>query len=542
MIGPGDLQRWIEEAAPAVRGAHVHRVWRADGAWVLLARHHEGGDPAARPTARVALEVALEADWARLVALPPEDVGADDGAAKKAQGRDAHPFLALARRALVGARVTDLTALPGERIAWLDVARDPDAPPPGDGRGPAPPARARLVVELISRTGNLVLCALPEGGPAGAPDAAPRCLGSLHAGREHRPFTPGTPWTPPPPRPAGHAPAPTLLPEVAPDPRTLALGRAVAAHQRALQEAAGQTSRLHALRRAARQALHRLAGTQAKLEAQLEDAARAAEVERQADLLKAALGTIPRGAREARLHDPERGVEVVLALDPAAPVLDQMQALYKRARKLRTGEVQVRTRLGELDREHEELRALEAALEALAERTGGEGEADDDAALDVLEARLRARGALPKEKAARPKVQQDLGPRSFRTLEGHEVLVGRNDDENDRLTMRVARGNDLFFHARGCPGSHVILRVDPKRPPNHESLLDAATLAVHYSKARNRGACDVSYTPRKWVKKPRGAKPGLVQISNEKTVRAGGDAERLRRVLATSRRAEEDEA
>jgi predicted ribosome quality control (RQC) complex YloA/Tae2 family protein len=100
--------------------------------------------------------------------------------------------------------------------------------------------------------------------------------------------------------------------------------------------------------------------------------------------------------------------------------------------------------------------------------------------------------------------------------------------------MRVARGNDLFFHVAGCPGSHTILRVDPKRPPNHESLLDAACVAVHYSKARNRGAVEVHYVPRKWVKKPRGAKAGLVQISNFKSIRAGGDPERIQRVLATA--------
>ena len=138
-------------------------------------------------------------------------------------------------------------------------------------------------------------------------------------------------------------------------------------------------------------------------------------------------------------------------------------------------------------------------------------------------------------------MHENQGPRSYRTLEGHEVLVGRSDEENDRLTMQIARGNDLFFHVRGCPGSHVILRVDANRPPNHESLADAAALAVHYSKARNRPSVDVSYTPRKWVKKPRGAKPGLVQISNEKTIRAGGDPERLRRVLASRDRPEEDE-
>ena len=153
---------------------------------------------------------------------------------------------------------------------------------------------------------------------------------------------------------------------------------------------------------------------------------------------------------------------------------------------------------------------------------------------------MRKKGALPKQKGPRVRQQVNQGPRSFRTLEGHEVLVGRNDDENDRLTMRTARGKDLFFHVRSCPGSHVILRVDPKRPPNYESLLDAATLAVYYSKARQRGAVDVSYTPRKWVRKPKGAKPGLVIVSNQKTLRTGGNPERLRRVLGTARDREGD--
>ncbi|MCW8137984.1 MAG: DUF814 domain-containing protein [Planctomycetota bacterium] len=251
------------------------------------------------------------------------------------------------------------------------------------------------------------------------------------------------------------------------------------------------------------------------------------------------MAAIPRGAREARLTDYATGeaVEVVVALDPAEPVQDQFQALYKKARKLRAGEASVQTRLGEVDRGIADLQALVAAIEETAP--------DDDEALDAHEKTLRKLGALPKEAAPRAKAQVNQGPRSFRTREGHEVLVGRNDEENDRLTMRMARGNDLFFHVRGMPGSHVILRVDPNRPPNHESLLDAATVAVHWSKARNRGAAvDVSYTPRKWVKKPRGAKPGLVQISNEKTIRAGNDPERLRRVLGTGRRedAEGDEA
>lgn len=530
MITTADVTRWIQEAAPALRGGFVHRVWRDDAdAWVLLVRHHEGGDPEARATARAALEVALPADWARVVALPPDLVAADDDRAKKAQARDPHPFLALLRRHLVGARVDDVVAVPGERIVWLDATHLEPSPSPD-----AQP-RLRLLVELIGRQGNLVLGARDEGGHV-------RCLGALSAGRAPRTFERGTLYQAPPPRPPrpDQPPdEPRLCPEVELEPGRLTLGPAVATLQREKAEAAASASRHGGYLRAARQALRRAEGLVHKLEAQLAEVARADDLERQADLLKANMAAIPRGAREARLTDYATGepVEVVVALDPAEPVQDQFEALYKKARKLRAGEASVQMRLGEVDRGIADLQGLVAAIEETAP--------DDDEALDAHEKTLRKLGALPKEAAPRAKAQVNQGPRSFRTREGHEVLVGRNDEENDRLTMRMARGNDLFFHVRGMPGSHVILRVDPNRPPNHESLLDAATVAVHWSKARNRGAAvDVSYTPRKWVKKPRGAKPGLVQISNEKTIRAGNDPERLRRVLGTGRRedAEGDEA
>ncbi len=534
MITAADIRRWVQEAAPGLRGGFVHRVWRDEAdAWVLLVRQHEGGDPEARATARAALEVALPAEWARVVGVPPDAVAADDDKAKKAQARDPHPFLALLRRHLVGARVDDVVAVPGERIVYLDATHPTPSPSPD-----AQP-RLRLIVELIARQGNLVLGARDEGGHV-------RCLGALAAGKAPRTFERGTLYQPPPPRPpkadgtTGVDDAPQLCPDVEPDPARLTLGRAVAAAQREKAEAAVSASRHATYLRAARQALKRADGVIHKLEAQLADIARADELERQADLLKANLGAIPRGAAEARLTDYATGepVEVVVKLDPSEPVQDQMQALYKKARKLRAGEAAVQTRLGEVDANVATLQELAAAIEA--------ADPDDEAALDDLERRLRKLGALPKESVLpRAKVQVNQGPRSFRTREGHEVLVGRNDEENDRLTMRMARGNDLFFHVRGMPGSHVILRVDQNRPPNHESLLDAATVAVHWSKARNRGtAVDVSYTPRKWVKKPRGAKPGLVQISNEKTIRAGNDPERLKRILATGRRedAEGDDA
>lgn len=516
------MARWMDEAGPALRGAFVHRVWRDEARWVLLARHHEGGDPEQKPVRRVALEVALDVPGARCLALPPELVGADDDKAKKSQAKDAHPFLGLLRRHLLGTRVEDLRPAPGDRVALLDCARASAPEPSAEEREAV--ARPRLAIELIGRAGNLVL--VDRQGDT--------CLGALHPGRAPRTCERGAPYRLPQPRP-GPALPPEVAPEVAPDPETLALSRAAAALLRAAEDEAAQASRQGQLLRAARQGIKRLEGLTVKLEGELAEVARADELERRADLLKQHLGAIPRGASEARLQDWSSGAarEVVITLDPTEPVQDQMQALYKKARKLRSGEVSIRTRQGEVDQKLLDARSLLERLEA--------ADPEDEAALVKLEVGLRKLAFLPKEAAPRPKVQENQGPRSYRTLEGHEVLVGRSDEENDRLTMQIARGNDLFFHVRGCPGSHVILRVDANRPPNHESLADAAALAVHYSKARNRPSVDVSYTPRKWVKKPRGAKPGLVQISNEKTIRAGGDPERLRRVLASRDRPEEDE-
>ena len=519
MSTAADVSRWVSEADPALRGAWLHRVWRDGPRWVLLARHHEGGDPSAKATRRVALEVSLSPEGARCLALPPDLVGADDDRQKKAQARDAHPFLSLLRRHLVGARVEGMSAVPGDRVAFLDCQR----PPPASEEEREATPRPRLAIELLGRAANLILVARGEGRE--------ECLGALQAGKPGRSFERGTAYKLPPARP-GPAAAPEVAPEVAPDPHTLALGRAAAEALRALEDEAERASRHGQLLRAARQGIKRTEGLVEKLEAELADAGRADELEKEADLLKANLRTIPRGAERVELTDWE-GKPRVVVLDPAESVQDRMEALYKKARKLRSGQIAVGTRLGEVEQRLADARELLAGIEAL--------DPEDEAGLERAEKALRKLGFLPKEAAPRPKVQENQGPRAFRTLEGHEVLVGRNDDENDRLTMRMARGNDLFFHVRGCPGSHVILRVDPKRPPNHESLLDAATIAVHYSKARNRGAVDVSYTPRKWVKKPRGAKPGLVQISNEKTIRAGNDPARLKRVLATKDRQEEDE-
>jgi predicted ribosome quality control (RQC) complex YloA/Tae2 family protein len=99
---------------------------------------------------------------------------------------------------------------------------------------------------------------------------------------------------------------------------------------------------------------------------------------------------------------------------------------------------------------------------------------------------------------------------------GSQVLVGRSDADNDRLSFRVAKPDDWWFRVHGMPGSHVILRGPPGADPDRETLHRAAAIAAYHSKARDAGMVAVSGTRVRDVSKPRGAKAGTVQIRHER--------------------------
>jgi predicted ribosome quality control (RQC) complex YloA/Tae2 family protein len=98
---------------------------------------------------------------------------------------------------------------------------------------------------------------------------------------------------------------------------------------------------------------------------------------------------------------------------------------------------------------------------------------------------------------------------------GWLVLAGRTDEDNDQLSLKLAAPNDWWFHVRGQPGSHVVLRVPPGADPDRATLKQAAAIAAYHSKARQGGVVAVSATRARYVTKPRGAKPGTVQIRKE---------------------------
>ena len=106
------------------------------------------------------------------------------------------------------------------------------------------------------------------------------------------------------------------------------------------------------------------------------------------------------------------------------------------------------------------------------------------------------------------------------TLSGDwTVLAGKTDADNDYLSLKMAKPNDYWFHVRGMPGSHVVLRGKKGEDPGKPVLKEAAAIAAYHSKAKNGGVTPVSYTQAKYVSKPGGAKPGTVNIRKESVLK-----------------------
>jgi predicted ribosome quality control (RQC) complex YloA/Tae2 family protein len=293
------------------------------------------------------------------------------------------------------------------------------------------------------------------------------------------------------------------------------------------EEAAGVAARRQALEKRLREEIRRLRRTLAKVD---EDAARAAgalEDRRRADLLVPHQATIPRGAREARVPDwndvDETGTprEAVVPLDPTRSVSENIARWFRRAQRYRTAASRIAARRAEV------ATALERA-EALLSRAATVSDAQALAALEAEAARPEA----AKKTAGRAREASRLPYRTFRSTSGARILVGRSARDNDALTFGAARGNDLWLHARGVQGSHVVV-PDPGDAPDSRTLSDAALLATHFSRARGEDRAEVSWTRRKHVRKSKGAPAGSVVATQERVLVVRQSEARLEALLAT---------
>ncbi|MCS7172298.1 MAG: NFACT family protein [Armatimonadetes bacterium] len=223
------------------------------------------------------------------------------------------------------------------------------------------------------------------------------------------------------------------------------------------------------------------------------------------ELLLAYASRIPPGADRVTLPDYE-GKAVEIPLDPALDPIRNAQRFFRRYAKLRAARQTLSQRIPDLREQLEHLEELRVHLEHV--RT-----LED---LLALREELEETGILPPP-PKRPRVRPLGGPRTF-LVDGFQVLVGRSSRENDHLTFRVAGPEDLWLHARGIPGAHVILRTGGHIPPE-EVIGKAAQIAAYFSAGRSGTAVEVDVTERRWVWKPKGARPGRVLYRNERTLR-----------------------
>ena len=200
-----------------------------------------------------------------------------------------------------------------------------------------------------------------------------------------------------------------------------------------------------------------------------------------------------------------------------------MQRYFRRYRKYRDAAYTILERYEGLE---ERLLRLDRLLDALQNATLY-------TELQHAEAGLRACGWRPTAGTQRRASKQATAPRPYRAFLSaakSDILVGRGSKHNDALTFKVAKGRDLWLHARDIPGAHVILRAPAQGPPNEGCLLDAAMLAAWHSKARGESVIDVMWTEKKHVRKPKGAPPGRVSVSETRNIAVRVDKARIDRL------------
>lgn len=231
------------------------------------------------------------------------------------------------------------------------------------------------------------------------------------------------------------------------------------------------------------------------------------------ELLTANLHLIKPGDRKVTVTNYYDGSEITIPLDEKISASANSQRYFKKYSKARTAIHEKQTQLEDNDKD---IQYLESVIQNI--------EAADNVPLlnsirDELEqtgyVRRRQKAAQRKKKGARPE------PLKYTLSDGTPVLVGRNNIENDWLTMKFASKTDVWMHTKDIPGSHVIVKLEDGRNVNDlpaALIYEAASIAAYHSKAGSGDNVPVDYVPVRYVKKPNGAKPGMVIFTHNQTV------------------------
>ena len=415
--------------------------------------------------------------------------------------KEAPMFCMLLRKYLTGARIRSIEQPNGDRLIAFRLESRNEL---GDS------AELGLITELMGRAANVVL--------VGADGRILDCLRRIPLS-EHgtRALLPGLRYELPPipegfeqKKPAGDEKEARAL--KTPNTECRSISELLDSRYGAMERQELQRRRAQELVKSVRRTRDR---QQRKLAAQAEELRRTERLEdirRQAELLQANLYRVRRGDRvlECENYYEEDLPLVTIPLDPTRTPQENLNARFREYRKLKGAKEHLTQLITDGEKQ---LEYLNSVLDELS-RAGSTRE------LDEIRSELETTGWLKAQRSRNPKKRsaaKTMAPMRFESPDGMEILVGRNNLQNDELTTRQARRTDYWFHVQQLHGSHVILCCEGLEP-SPESIRAAAELAAYYSQARDSGRTAVDYTMVLNVKKPSGSLPGKVIYRNYRTM------------------------
>lgn len=227
------------------------------------------------------------------------------------------------------------------------------------------------------------------------------------------------------------------------------------------------------------------------------------------DLLQANLYRVERGAPAVTVENfyAEDNAPLTITLDPAITPAMNAQRFYKAYNKAKTREIMLTE---QIEKATQELAYIESVQDLLSR-------CETEAELSAIRAELREQGYLRTQKGGVKRKDKPLPPIGYQSSDGFRILVGRNNKQNDQLTLHTAKKSDMWLHTKGIHGTHVII-VSDGREITDTAILEAAQIAAAHSKGRDSAQVPVDYTLVKNVSKPNGALPGKVIYVNYNTV------------------------
>lgn len=241
---------------------------------------------------------------------------------------------------------------------------------------------------------------------------------------------------------------------------------------------------------------------------ELKECADRDKLKKYGDLIMANLYRIQKGDAEAEVEDyyvPDQP-KIRIPLERRLTPSQNAQRYYKEYRKADTAEKKL---LDLIARGEEELAYIDSVFDALTRASG-----EDD--ITELRAELSEQGYIRRGKL-KGKPPKSQPPLRFVSSDGYEIRVGRNNKQNDRLTCKDSEKLDIWLHTKDITGSHTVISCRGEEPPE-QTVREAAVIAAYHSKARTSAQVPVDYTLIKYVKKPAGAKPGMVIFTNNRTL------------------------